>query len=173
MARGRQQSVSLRITAALPVQSSRPQHQRRTPDYSPKKNSRMTKRDHWHQHPHRVPGHPPMQKSQILLPYRTPGCCPCATTPMWTPTYKHGAPPVASILGLCSHCHSLSPMCDSLPAPGDVAQALNTANSHNTAATELISEHNTQHHRPAPPTRPDTPLLKVAASILGHLCRHL
>ncbi|VTJ80763.1 Hypothetical predicted protein, partial [Marmota monax] len=66
-----------------------------------------------------------------------------------------------------------SPTCTSLTVPGDIAQALKTADSTILNATALISENIVQCYRLTPPTRLDTPLMKAAAFILGHLHHHL
>ncbi|KAF7474867.1 hypothetical protein GHT09_014350 [Marmota monax] len=99
--------------AAVPVQGSRPQGQSRSPNYSPKQDYWVSKRDHCHQHLRKTFCHPSKQKSQMQLPCRTPGSYPRAgspaTTPVWTPINQHGVPPVAFILGLCSSGDSLLP----------------------------------------------------------------
>ncbi|VTJ70360.1 Hypothetical predicted protein [Marmota monax] len=121
-------------------QGSRPHQQSKSPKYSSMKDYWVPKWDH--QHPNRIFSHPPEQKSQ-RLPSRTPSSLPhagiLAATPVRTPIYQHVAPPVATILGLCSSTES--PLCSvACLHPGIFTQALKSANSHTLHTTELISE---------------------------------
>lgn len=157
------------------AQSFRPKRQSRTPDYSPMQGSPVPEagspasaptQDSWPSTCTGIPDANPTQDIWLLPMCRNSGQHSCVDPHL--PTW--GSPS-------CPHLWTLqplpySPMRGSLPALGDIPQALKTADGHNTARHKAASL-NTPSNAICPNTTgSNSPKLK-AASILGHLCCHL